>query len=96
LTPGTRLGPYEILALIGAGGMGQVYRALDTTLDRMVAIKVLPDLSFGLARACEQDAMPAATAEPRKYRRFMTDSLTPLDAAKQKEDDRKRKKHDHR
>src|SRR2546423_4762896 len=39
---GTRLGPYEILALIGAGGMGEVYRARDTRLDRSVAIKVLP------------------------------------------------------
>jgi Tol biopolymer transport system component/predicted Ser/Thr protein kinase len=40
LTPGTRLGPYEILAAIGAGGMGEVYRARDTRLDRIVAIKV--------------------------------------------------------
>ena len=42
LTPGRRLGPYEILAPIGAGGMGEVYRARDTKLDRDVAIKVLP------------------------------------------------------
>ena len=42
LTAGTRLGPYEILASIGAGGMGEVYRARDTKLDRDVAIKVLP------------------------------------------------------
>jgi serine/threonine-protein kinase len=43
LAPGTRLGPYEIAAPIGAGGMGEVYRARDTTLNRQVAIKVLPD-----------------------------------------------------
>ena len=40
---GTRLGPYEVTGQIGAGGMGEVYRAHDTTLDRDVAIKVLPD-----------------------------------------------------
>ena len=43
LTAGTRLGPYEIVALLGAGGMGEVFRATDTTLGRQVAIKILPD-----------------------------------------------------
>src|SRR6202521_5712356 len=42
ILPGKRLGPYEILSAIGAGGMGEVYRARDTRLDRIVAIKVLP------------------------------------------------------
>ena len=43
LTPGTRLGPYEVTTLIGSGGMGEVYRAHDAKLNRDVALKVLPD-----------------------------------------------------
>ncbi len=42
ISPGARLGSYEVLSLLGAGGMGEVYKARDTRLDRMVAIKVLP------------------------------------------------------
>ena len=45
LTAGTRLGPYEIEKMIGAGGMGEVYRARDHRLERMVAVKVLDDAS---------------------------------------------------
>src|SRR5437868_2726392 len=43
LTSGAKLGPYEIVSPLGVGGMGEVYRAKDTRLDRVVAIKVLPD-----------------------------------------------------
>jgi serine/threonine protein kinase len=44
LNPGTRLGPYEIVAPLGAGGMGEVYRVRDTTLHRDIAVKVLPEI----------------------------------------------------
>jgi serine/threonine protein kinase len=44
LKPGTRLGSYEVAAAIGRGGMGEVFRAHDTKLQRVVALKVLPDL----------------------------------------------------
>src|ERR1700736_5336142 len=55
LAPGTKLGPYEIQSLLGAGGMGEVYRARDTRLGREVAVKVLP---------------PAFAADPERLRRF--------------------------
>ena len=55
LEVGSRLGHYNVTALTGEGGMGQVYRATDTTLDRDVALKVLPD---------------AFTADPDRLARF--------------------------
>jgi eukaryotic-like serine/threonine-protein kinase len=55
LPAGTRLGPHEITALLGAGGMGEVYRARDTRLDRTVAIKILP---------------PHSSSDPRRRQRF--------------------------
>src|ERR1041384_1217014 len=55
LTTGTRLGPYEIVAPIGAGGMGEVYQARDRRLDRTVAIKVLS---------------PSLAADPSFHSRF--------------------------
>lgn len=61
LTAGTKLGPYEILAAIGAGGMGEVYRARDTRLDREVAIKVLP---------------ATLTTDPDRLRRFEQEART--------------------
>ena len=59
LSPGSRLGPYEIVDAVGAGGMGEVYRARDTRLERDVAIKVLP---------------AAWSAEPERLRRFVQEA----------------------
>ena len=61
LTPGSRLGPYEVTALLGEGGMGQVWRATDTTLGRQVAIKILPD---------------AFAADPERLARFEREAKT--------------------
>jgi eukaryotic-like serine/threonine-protein kinase len=68
LSAGTRLGPYEILSALGAGGMGEVYRARDTKLNRDVAIKVLPELFANdperLARFRREAQMLAALNHP--------------------------------
>jgi serine/threonine protein kinase len=59
LTPGTKLGPYEIVVPVGAGGMGEVYRARDSRLNRDVAIKVLP---------------AAFARDPERLRRFQQEA----------------------
>ena len=61
LAPGTRVGPYEIVAPLGAGGMGEVYRARDTKLGREVAIKILP---------------PAFVSDPERVARFEREART--------------------
>ena len=60
LVVGSRIGPYEILAPLGAGGMGQVYRATDTKLKRQVAIKILPP-----SLAADPERMAVFSAKPR-------------------------------
>ena len=61
LTAGTKLGPYEIVAPLGAGGMGEVYRARDTRLNRDVAIKVL---------------LPSVADDPERLARFSREAQT--------------------
>src|SRR6201984_348014 len=61
LTSGTRRGPYEIQSPLGAGGMGEVYRALDTRLERSVAVKILPQHLADKADASERFEREART-----------------------------------
>src|SRR6266851_7237064 len=61
LSAGAKVGPYEVLALIGAGGMGEVYRARDTKLNRDVALKVLPE---------------AVAGDPDRFARFTREAQT--------------------
>ena len=71
LAVGDRLGPYEVLAIIGAGGMGEVYKARDTRLDRIVAIKILPSAdSEAKARFDREAKAIAAVTHPRICRLY--------------------------
>lgn len=81
LSAGSRLGPYEIVGAIGAGGMGQVYRARDTRLDRDVAVKVLPE-GFALdpdrrARFEREAKAVAALTHPNIVSLFDVGTQTP-------------------
>jgi serine/threonine protein kinase len=76
ISPGTLLGPYEIVALLGAGGMGEVYRARDARLERDVAIKVLPSAFAAdndrLARFDREAKAVAALSHPNVIAIFDT------------------------
>ena len=57
LRPGTRVGPFEVVSQVGAGGMGEVYRARDPRLEREIALKVLPPEALKGARHCFADLL---------------------------------------
>jgi eukaryotic-like serine/threonine-protein kinase len=72
LSTGARLGSYEIVGLLGAGGMGEVYRARDTRLDRDVAIKVLPETTSGSRGAAHRLQLEARTASALNHPNILT------------------------
>jgi len=87
LTPGSRIGPYEVVGGLGAGGMGEVYRARDTRLQRDVAIKVLPDLfkrdPERLARFEREARTLAALNDPHIAQVYGTVDLPPGGAGRE-------------
>jgi serine/threonine protein kinase/Tol biopolymer transport system component len=72
LLSGTRLGPYEIISLLGEGGMGQVYRARDTRLDRLVAVKVISEVAAGGELALERFEREARAASALNHPNICT------------------------
>src|SRR5262245_30306363 len=81
LSPGTSFGPYDVIALIGAGGMGEVYRARDSKLQRDVALKILPDEFASdperLARFRREAQMLAALNHPHIAQIYAIEDLPP-------------------
>jgi serine/threonine protein kinase len=77
LTPGTHLGVYDITAPMGEGGMGQVYRARDTKLDRDVAIKILPE-----AFAHDADRLARFQREAKTLAKLNHPNIAPSTASK--------------
>ena len=73
LAPGVRLGPYEVQTLVGAGGMGEVYKARDSRLDRSVALKVLPAALAADPQFRERFEPEAKSISARSRRRGKTD-----------------------
>src|SRR5262245_64103767 len=81
LAPGARVGPYEIVAALGAGGMGEVYKATDTRLGRAVAIKILPSSDPDLIARFDREARAvAALAHPHICALYDVGSSSSADA----------------
>ena len=83
MTPGAKLGPYEVLSQIGAGGMGEVYRARDPKLGRDVAIKVLPEAfarhAERMARARSEESLLLRRAAGSKLKSSRPSEATPAE-----------------
>ncbi len=85
LTPGTRLGHYDVTSLLGEGGMGQVWQATDTQLNRQVALKILPD-----AFAADPDRLARFTREAQILASLNHPAASPPSTASRKPRGRER------